>query len=50
MEDGEMKEDLKEYRRMKMMGKKMVQEAKKRVNKEWTVSTTENYKENKKYS
>ena len=26
MEDGEMKEDLKEYRRMKMMGKKMVQE------------------------
>ena len=34
-------EDLDEYRRMKRVVKKMVREAKKRVNKEWTLSIAE---------
>ena len=38
-------EDLDEYKRMKMVVKRMVREAKKRVNEEWTLSITENFKE-----
>ena len=41
-------EDLDEYKRMKMVVKRMVREAKKRVNEEWTLSIAENFKENKK--
>ena len=41
-------EDLDEYKRMKMVVKRMVREAKKRVNEEWTVSIADNFKENKK--
>ena len=37
-----------EYKRMKMVVKRMVREAKKRVNEEWTLSIAENFKENKK--
>ena len=37
-------EDLDEYKRMK----RMVREAKKRVNEEWTLSIAKNFKENKK--
>ena len=37
-----------EYKRMKMVVKRMVREAKKRVNEEWTVSIADNFKENKK--
>ena len=37
-----------EYRRMKRLVKRMVREAKKRVNEEWTLSIAENFKENKK--
>ena len=36
------------YRRMKRVVKRMVREAKRRVNKEWTISIPENFKENKK--
>ena len=36
------------YRRMKRMVKRMVREAKKRVNEEWTSSIAYNFKENKK--
>ena len=41
-------EDLDEYRRMKTGVKRMVLEAKKRVNEEWTLSIAENFKEYKK--
>ena len=41
-------EDLDEYRRMKRVVKRMVREAKKRVNEEWTFSTATNFKVNKK--
>ena len=37
-----------EYRRMKRVVKRMVREPRKRVNEEWTLSTAENFKENKK--
>ena len=41
-------EDLEEYRKMKRVVKRMVREARKRVNEEWTLSIAENFKENKK--
>ena len=41
-------EDLNEYRRMKRVVKRMVREAKKRVNEKWILSIAENFKENKK--
>ena len=41
-------EDLNEYRRMKRVVKRTVREAKKRLNEEWTLSITDNFKENKK--
>ena len=41
--------DLDEYMRMKRVFKRMVREAKKRVNEEWTFSKAENFKEDKKY-
>ena len=41
-------EDLDEYRRMKRLVKRMIREAKKRVNEEWTLTIAENFKENKK--
>ena len=41
-------EDLDEYRRMERMVKRMIREAKKKVNEEWTLSTAENFKENNK--
>ena len=37
-----------EYKRMKMVIKRMVREVKKRVNEQWTLSIAENFKENKK--
>ena len=37
-----------EYRRMKRTVKRMVREAKKRVNEKWILSIAENFKENKK--
>ena len=45
---GRKKEDLDEYRKMKRMVKRMVREAKKRMNEEWTLIKVENFKENKK--
>ena len=41
-------EDQEEYRRMKSMVKRMARDARKRVNEEWTLSTAEKFKENKK--
>ena len=41
-------EDLDEYKKMKRVVKRMVREAKKRVNEEWTLSIADNFKENKK--
>ena len=41
-------EALEEYRRMKKVVKKMIREARKRVNEEWTFSITENFKSDKK--
>ena len=41
-------EDLDEYRRMERVVKRMVREAKKRANEEWTLSLAENFKEKKK--
>ena len=41
-------EGLDEYKRMKMVVKRMVREAEKRVNEEWTLSIAEHFKENKK--
>ena len=40
--------DLDEYGRMKMVVKRMVREANKRVNEEWTLNIAENFKEDKK--
>ena len=37
-----------EYKRMKKVVKRMVQEGKKIVNEEWTLSIAENFKKNKK--
>ena len=37
-----------EYRGMKRVVKRMVREARKRVNEEWTLSITDHFKENKK--
>ena len=39
---------MEEYRRMKKVVKKMIREARKRVNEEWTFSITENFKSDKK--
>ena len=38
-------EELDEYTRMKRVVKRMIRKAKKRVNKEWTLSIAENFKE-----
>ena len=42
------KEDLEEYRRKKRLVKKMVQDARKIINEEWTLSIAKNFKENNK--
>ena len=39
---------MEEYRIMKMVVKRMIREARKRANEEWTVSIAENFKENEK--
>ena len=42
------KEDLEEYRRKKRLVKKMVQDARKIINEEWTLGIVKNFKENNK--
>ena len=47
MEEDKSEEDLKKYRRMKRVVKRMLREARKRVNEKKIFSIAENFKENK---